>query len=100
MITTVEGDALPPNEEVERLGSATMETLAFLTNELSPRASGTEEEVAAAEYLRDEFAALGYEASIQPFDVQSISPYGRLLTVDEPQTMDVRAFPMRMTAAG
>ena len=100
VITTVEGEALPPNEEVERLGSATMETLAFLTNELSPRASGTEEEVAAAEYLRDEFAALGYDASIQPFEVQSISPYGRLLTVDEPQEMDIRAFPMWMTTAG
>ena len=77
-----------------------METLTYLTNELSPRASGTEEEVAAAEYLRDEFAALGYEASIQPFEVRSISPFGRLLTVDEPEEMDIQAFPMWMTAAG
>ncbi len=93
-------EVLPRNEEVERLGAATMETLTFLTNELSPRASGTEEEVVAAEYLRDEFAAQGYDASIQPFEVRSISPYGRLLTVDEPETMDIRAFPMWMTAAG
>ena len=100
VIPTVEREAVPRNEEVERLGAATMETLTFLTNELSPRASGTQEEVAAAEYLRDEFTALGYDASIQPFEVRSISPYGRLLTVDEPQTMDVRAFPMWMTAAG
>ena len=100
VIPTVEREAVPRNEEVERLGAVTMETLTFLTNELSPRASGTEEEVAAAEYLRDEFAAQGYDASIQPFEVRSISPYGRLLTVDEPQEMDVRAFPMWMTAAG
>ena len=93
-------DVLHGNAEVERLGAATMETLTFLTNEFSPRASGTEEELVAAEYLRDEFAALGYEASIQPFEVRTISPYGRLLTVDEPQTMDIRAFPMWMTAAG
>ena len=99
-IPTVEGEKVPRNPEVERLGAVTMETLTFLTNELSPRASGTEEEVVAAEYLRDEFAAQGYDASIQPFEVRSISPYGRLLTVDEPQTMDVRAFPMWMTAAG
>ena len=77
-----------------------METLEFLTTEFSPRTSGTEEELVAAEYLRDEFAALGYEASIQPFEVRTVSPYGRLLTVDEPQTMDIRAFPMWMTAAG
>ena len=100
VIPTVEGEKVPRNPEVERLGAVTMETLTFLTNELSPRASGTQEEVAAAEYLRDEFAAQGYDASIQPFEVRSISPYGRLLTVDEPQTMDVRAFPMWMTAAG
>ena len=56
-----------------------METLEYLTNEVSPRASGTEEELAAAEYLRDEFSALGYEASIQPFEVRSISPFGRLV---------------------
>ena len=100
VIPTVEGEKVPSNPEVERLGTATMETLTFLTNELSPRASGTQEEVVAAEYLRDELAALGYEASIQPFEVRSISPYGRLLTVDEPQEMDIRAFPMWMTAAG
>lgn len=100
VIPTAERAAAPPNEEVERLGAAAMETLTYLTNELSPRASGTEEEVAAAEYLRDEFAAMGYEASIQPFEVRSISPFGRLLTVDEPQEMDIQAFPMWMTAAG
>lgn len=77
-----------------------METLEYLTNDLSPRASGTDEELAAAEYLRDEFAAMGYEASIQPFEVRSISPFGRLLTVDEPEEIDIRAFPMWMTAAG
>ena len=61
VIPTVEGEKVPSNPEVERLGTATMETLTFLTNELSPRASGTQEEVAAAEYLRDELAAQGYE---------------------------------------
>ena len=100
VIPTVEGEAAPPNAEVERLGAAAMETLEYLTNEVSPRASGTEEEVVAAGYLRDEFAALGYEASIQSFEVRSISPFGRLLTVDEPQEMDIQAFPMWMTAAG
>ncbi len=91
---------LPPNEEAGRLGEAAMQTLMFLTNDLSPRASGTEEEAVAAEYLRDEFAALGYESSIQPFEVRSISPFGRLLTVDATETMDFRALPMWMTAEG
>lgn len=100
VIPTVEREAISRNPEVERLGVATMETLEFLTNELSPRSSGTEEEVAAAEYLRDEFAALGYEASLQQFDVRSISPFGRLLSIVEPEMLDIRAFPMWMTAVG
>ncbi|MDE2718673.1 MAG: M28 family metallopeptidase [Chloroflexota bacterium] len=100
IIPTAVPEVAPLDAEVERLGQAAMETLTYLTNDLSPRASGTEEEVVAAEYLRAEFAALGYEASIQPFEVRSISPFGRLLTVDEPQEMDVQAFPMWMTAAG
>ena len=100
VIPTAEREAIPRNPEVERLGAAAMETLEFLTNEFSPRSSGTEEEVAAAEYLRDEFAALGYEASLQPFEVRSISPFGRLLSIVEPEMLDVRAFPMWMTAVG
>ena len=66
VIPTVEGEKVPRNPEVERLGAVTMETLTFLTNELSPRASGTEEEVVAAEYLRDEFAALGTRRRFSP----------------------------------
>ena len=100
IIPTAERAAASLNAEVERLGAAAMETLTYLTNELSPRASGTVEEEAAAEYLRDEFAAMGYEASIQPFEVRSISPFGRLLTVDAPEEMDIQAFPLWMTAAG
>ncbi|MYB50351.1 MAG: M20/M25/M40 family metallo-hydrolase [Dehalococcoidia bacterium] len=100
IILTAMPEVAPLDAEVERLGQAAMETLTYLTNDLSPRASGTEEEVVAAEYLRAEFAALGYEASIQPFEVRSISPFERLLTVDEPKEMDIQAFPMWMTAAG
>lgn len=97
---TVERDAPPRTDEIDRLGRAAMETLIFLTTELSPRESASEEERVAAEYLRDEFAALGYDASIQPFAVRTISNYGRLLTIVSPQTLDIRALPIWMTAAG
>ena len=59
VIPTVEGEKVPRNPEVERLGAVTMETLTFLTNELSPRASGTEEEVVAAEYLTGRVRRVG-----------------------------------------
>ena len=40
VIPTVEGEKVPSNPEVERLGAATMETLTFLTNELSRERAG------------------------------------------------------------
>lgn len=77
-----------------------MQTLAVLTADMSPRSSAAEEERAAAQYLRREFASHGYDAWLQTFPVRAISPYERLLTIVEPQTLDVFAFPMWMTAEG
>jgi aminopeptidase YwaD len=47
-----------------------MDFLTTLTAKASPRASATEQEEAAAEYLVREFEALGYQARLQPFTVQ------------------------------
>jgi aminopeptidase YwaD len=77
-----------------------METLVVFTNELSPRASTTEEERIAAEYLRTEFEAMGYDASIQPFDVRVLSRAVPLLTITSPMKLDIEAVPMSMTTAG
>lgn len=77
-----------------------MDTLTVLTNELSPRPSTTEEERVAAEYLRSEFEALGYAASIQPFEVRVISPAAPLLTVVSPAILNIDAVPMSMTGGG
>ena len=96
----VEYDALSGPEQVEILGESAMQTLAVLTADTSPRSSAAEEERAAAQYLRREFALHGYDAWLQTFDVRAISPYERLLTIVEPQTLDIFAFPMWTTAEG
>ena len=96
----VEYDALSGPEQVEALAAAAMETLTALTVDFSPRESAGEGERAAADYLQREFASLGYDARIQTFDVRAISQYERLLTIVEPQRLDIFAFPMRMTAEG
>lgn len=93
-------DVLSGPEQVEILGASAMQTLAVLTADMSPRSSAAEEERAAAQYLRREFASHGYDAWLQTFDVRAISPYERLLTIVEPQTIDIFAFPMWMTAEG
>ena len=77
-----------------------MQTLAVLTADTSPRSSAAEEERAAAQYLRREFALHGYDAWLQTFDVRAISPYEQLLTIMEPQPIDIFAFPMWTTAEG
>ena len=96
----VEYDALSGPEQVEILGESAMQTLAVLTADTSPRSSAAEEERAAAQYLRREFALQGYDAWLQTFDVRAISPYERLLTIVEPQPIDIFAFPMWTTAEG
>ena len=96
----VEYDALSGPEQVEALAASAMEALTALTADFSPRTSAWEGERAAADYLQREFALLGYDARIQPFDVRAISQYERLLTIVEPQSLDIFAFPMRMTAEG
>ena len=96
----VEYDALSGPEQVETLAASAMETLTVLTADLSPRPSAGEGERIAADYLQREFASQGYDAWIQEFDVRAISPHERLLTIVEPQTLDIFAFPMWMTAEG
>ena len=96
----VDYDALSGPEQVEILGASAMQTLAALTDDTSPRSSAGEEERIGAQYLRREFALQGYDPWFQTFDVRAISPYERLLTIVEPQTLDIFAFPMWMTAEG
>ena len=47
-----------------------MDFLETFTREVSPRESATEEERAAAEFLRQQFEALGYDVRLQPFEVE------------------------------
>ena len=52
-----------------RLADEAMAFLTLFTEDLSPRASGTEQERDAAEFLAGRFESLGYEARLQPFTV-------------------------------
>ena len=61
-----------PLSDVEALTAQAMAFLEELTADFSPRQSGTEQELAAAEFLASEFESLGYETSLQPFTVEVI----------------------------
>ncbi|MFQ6026749.1 MAG: DUF4910 domain-containing protein [Dehalococcoidia bacterium] len=72
----------PPVTASTGLGPATdleevaLDFLTDLTEDLGPRASASEEELAAARFLESELSALGYDTELQPFTLQELS--GRL----------------------
>jgi len=67
-----------PNFDIE----VAVRYLEHLAGELGPRASGTEQEFAAAEYLSDTFTQLGYETEIQQFIIRSQANVGRIDLAD------------------
>lgn len=62
-----------PVELSERLATEAMSFLITFTEDLSPRASATGQERAAADFLAQEFEALGYRTELQPFTVNIAS---------------------------
>jgi len=81
-----------------------MEYLTSFIDKYSPRPSGSPEELVTAEFLRDEMAALGYEAVLQEITVELLSREFPFLTLPEtdttPEELEVRAQPMSNTELG
>ena len=59
--------------ERQVLAQEAFEFNTVLAKELGPRASATDQERLAADYLAAEFAAMGYQVEIQPFTVSTLS---------------------------
>ncbi len=68
--------AAPPSEgiapEAKRLADEAWARLVDLTENHSPRASGSDEEADAAAHLRDVLTSLGYETTLQPFTFHTV----------------------------
>lgn len=62
------------------LNRDTFQYLEVLVRELGARESATSQELQAAQYLAQEFQAMGYASEIQPFDVERISSETSSLT--------------------
>ncbi|MCH8311132.1 MAG: M28 family peptidase, partial [Chloroflexi bacterium] len=69
-VSTISATTEIPLSEVDILGAQAMAFLEKLTADFSPRQSGTEQELAAAQFLASEFASIGYKTSLQPFTVE------------------------------
>lgn len=85
---------------VDCLSETAFAFLTDLTGNHSPRESGTDQELAAAEYLAAQFASMGFSVEIQPFTVESISEERSGLSVDETGGERVPGIPMNRSATG
>ena len=73
-----------------------MDFLTTFTQEASPRASGTDQERAAAEFLVEEFESIGLAAKLKPFKA-SVTASDVLVG---PDAQEVRNFPMTLSGMG
>ncbi len=91
--------AEPPtaSDPVPRLTDETWAFLQRFTEEMSPRESATEEEEAAAEYLRRELESLGYEVRMEPFTFERLETQ-KAVRLPAGETLD--SIPLRMTGLG
>ena len=71
-----------------------------LVEDLSPRASATDEELVAARHLQAEFQELGYRVELQPFTVDVLSEERPMLSLTSPDEGEIGAFPLRLTGHG
>ena len=85
------------SSDVSRFADETWAFLQELTEEMSPRESATDQEEAAAEYLRQELESLGYEVRLQPFTFERMAPERALRLPDGETLIGV---PLRMSGLG
>ena len=79
------------------LADTAFEYITELSEGLGPRASTTDQEKAAAEYLESQFIALGYSVALQPFSVQTFQSG---FMVDQPGPESVEAIPLVGSSVG
>ena len=92
---------LPVKPEVADVSVASLAARAFdflesFTRDASPRASGTDQERAAADYLVQVFEDLGYDTELQPFTVDM--EMATLLI--GPEATEFRSLPMTLSGTG
>ena len=83
LVPTPSAVAEPTNPAREKLAAIALGYLTELTENIGPRESATEQELAAAEYLLSQFADFGYSTQLQPFTVQTFSAEESGLTLED-----------------
>ena len=91
---------VPTNPEAERLSAIGLELLRDLTANYSPRESGTDGELAAAEFIGRYLEDMGYVVEFQPVEVEYIPWSEEFVSLIGDGRPDLRAVPMAMSGLG
>ena len=87
-------------ELVTQLSDEAMDFLKVFTNDVSPRASTTDQERAAAEFLVKQFEMLGYQAELQSFTVDRETSSLQVVPPGMSIGRDIQSFPMTLSGVG
>ncbi len=85
--------------DVDRLADRALDFLTAFTNDLSPRASGTDQESTAADFLAKLFEDLGYSTSVQEFSFE-VPGASAALSAGEDEATEVPAVRMYLSGLG
>jgi len=77
-----------------------LRVVSHLSEELGPRASGTEQERKAAQYLVSQLEQFGYAASLQEFTVTTLSQSTSGLILELPDAPSVGVVPLTRSSTG
>ena len=85
--------------DVDRLADRALDFLTAFTNDLSPRASGTDQESTAADFLAKLFEDLGYSTSVQEFSFE-VPGASAALSAGDDEANEVPAVRMYLSGLG
>ena len=85
--------------DVDRLADRALDFLTAFTNDLSPRASGTDQERAAADFLAKLFEDMGYSTTLQEFSFE-VAGASAALSAGEDEANEVPAVRMYLSGLG
>ena len=86
--------------EREALAGSAFGYLSELAEDVGPRASATEEELEAAEFLLDRFTELGYNPALQEFETESLMGGVAVIFPEGAAGEDIRARPLSGSVSG
>jgi hypothetical protein len=86
--------------EAEFSSERALEHDRFLSVAIGPRPAGSDAEMRAAEYIRDQLSSFGYDATLQPFNFDSFIDLGTTVDIASPDPRPIEALALGTSASG